>query len=85
MSRSHRGAALRVGALAVFSLFAGFLSAVVVGPGLGAIPDHVAQAGAIGALVVFAAAMATSALQAIFGVLGGSGRRRLMASLTTTS
>jgi uncharacterized phage infection (PIP) family protein YhgE len=69
-SRSHRGAALRVGALLVFSLLAGFLTAVVVGPLIGAVPDHVAQMGAIGSLVVFAAAMATSALQALLGVAG---------------
>ena len=69
-SRSHRGAALRVGALLVFSLLAGFLTAVVVGPLIGAVPSHVAQMGAIGSLVVFAAAMATSALQALLGVAG---------------
>src|SRR5262245_1710337 len=33
-------------------------------------PDHVAQVGAIGSLVVFAAAMATSALQSLLGVAG---------------
>jgi uncharacterized phage infection (PIP) family protein YhgE len=69
-SRSHRGAALRVGALFVFSLVTGFLTAVVVGPLLGAMPDHVAQVGAIGSLIVFAAAMATSALQSLLGVAG---------------
>jgi hypothetical protein len=69
-SRSHRGAALRVGALLVFSILAGFLTAVIVGPVIGALPDHVAEVGAIGALVVFAAAMATSALQALLGVAG---------------
>jgi hypothetical protein len=69
-SRSRRAAALRVGALLVFSLLAGFLTAVVVGPGIGALPDHVAQVGAIGSLIVFAAAMATSALQTLLGVAG---------------
>jgi len=69
-SRSHRGAALRVGALFVFSLLAGFLTAVVVGPLIDALPGHVAEVGAIGSLVVFAAAMATSALQALLGVAG---------------
>ena len=69
-SRSHRGAALRVGALLVFSALAGFLTAVVVGPLLGAVSGHVAQMGAVGSLVVFAAAMATSALQALLGAAG---------------
>jgi hypothetical protein len=69
-SRSHRAAALRVGALLVFSLLAGFLTAVVVGPLIGAVSGHVAEMGVVGSLVVFAAAMATSALQAILGVAG---------------
>lgn len=69
-SRSHRGAALRVGALLAFSLLAGFLTTVVVGPLIGAVPGHVAQAGAIGSLVVFAAAMATCALQTLLGTAG---------------
>jgi hypothetical protein len=69
-SRSHRGAALRIGALLAFSLLAGFLTAVVVGPVLGALHGHVAQAGAIGSLVVLAAATATCALQTLLGPLG---------------
>ena len=69
-SRSHRGAALRVGALCAFSLLAGFLTAVVVGPLIGALPGHVAQVGAIGSLVVLAAATATAALQTLLGVAG---------------
>jgi hypothetical protein len=69
-SRSHRAAALRAGALLVFSLLTGFLTAVVVGPLIGAVSGHVAQMGAVGSLVVFAAAMATSALQALLGVAG---------------
>jgi len=69
-SRSHRGAAIRIGALLVFSLLAGFLTAVVVGPLIGAVPGHVAQAGAIGSLIVFAAATATCALQTLLGAPG---------------
>jgi hypothetical protein len=69
-SRSHRGAALRIGALLALSLLAGFLTAVVVGPVIGAVPGHVAQVGAIGSLVVFAAATATCALQTLLGALG---------------
>jgi hypothetical protein len=69
-SRSHRGAAVRIGALLAFSLLAGFLTAVVVGPGIGAMPGHVLQAGAIGSLVVFATAAATCALQTLLGPLG---------------
>ena len=69
-SRSHRGAALRIGALMGFSLVAGFLTALIVGPVIGTVPGHVAQMGAIGSLVVFAAAAATSALQALLGVAG---------------
>ena len=69
-SRSHRGAALRVGALLVFSLLAGFLTAVVVGPLIGAVSGHVVQVGAVGSLIVFAAAMATCALQTLLGPAG---------------
>ena len=69
-SRSHRGAAVRVGALLTFSLLAGYLTTVVVGPLLGAVPGHVVQVGAIGSLVVFAAAAATCALQTLLGAPG---------------
>ena len=69
-SRSHRGAALRIVGLLTFSLLTGFLTAVVVGPLIGAVPGHLAQVGAIGSLVVFAAAMATCALQTLLGPLG---------------
>ena len=69
-SRSHRSAALRIGGLFAFSLAAGFLTAVVVGPLIGALPDHVAQVGAIGSLIVFAAATATCALQTLLGAPG---------------
>src|SRR4029077_5399335 len=69
-SQSHRGAALRVGALLAYSLLAGFLTAVVVGPLIGAVPGHVAQVGAIGSLVVFAAAAAACALQTLLGAPG---------------
>jgi hypothetical protein len=69
-SRSRRSAALRVGGLAVYSLLAGFVTAIVVGPWLGAVHGHVFQVGLIGALVVFAVAVATAALQAVLGIAG---------------
>ena len=69
-SPGHRGAALRVAGLLAFSVLAGFLSAVVAGPAIGTVPDHVAQMGAVGTLIVFAAAMATSALQSLLGIAG---------------
>jgi hypothetical protein len=69
-AEDRRGATIRVAALAGYSLVAGFLTAIVVGPWIGAVPGHVAQVGAIGALVVFAAAAATSGLQSLLGRAG---------------
>jgi hypothetical protein len=68
--QSSREAAIRVGLMGAFSIVAGFLCAVVVGPLIGAMQGHAAEVGAIGALVVFAAATATSALQSLLGQLG---------------
>jgi hypothetical protein len=69
-SRDRSAAMLRVAALGGFSIVAGFLTAIVVGPLLGAVPGHVFEVGAIGALVVFAAATATAALQSLLGIAG---------------
>jgi hypothetical protein len=69
-SRDGRSATIRVGSLAGYSILAGLLTAIVVGPLIGAVPGHVVQVGAIGALVVLAAAAATSALQSLLGPAG---------------
>ncbi|HZO61654.1 MAG TPA: hypothetical protein VFB35_01595 [Gaiellaceae bacterium] len=69
-SPGHRGAALRVSGLVAFALITGFLCAVLVGPILDTVPGHVLEIGAIGTLVVLAAAMATSALQSVLGIAG---------------
>jgi hypothetical protein len=69
-SRSHGGAVLRVAALTVFAVLAGFLTALVVGPAIGTVPGHTLELGAIGALIVVAAALATSALQSALGLAG---------------
>lgn len=69
-SRNARGAMTRVVALGAYSIVAGFLTAMVVGPLIGAVPGHAVQVGTIGSLVVFGAAAATSALQSLFGPAG---------------
>ncbi|RJL21445.1 DUF3533 domain-containing protein [Bailinhaonella thermotolerans] len=65
-----RRAAIRLGALAVYAIVSGLGGAVVVGPVLGALPGHFWQVAAIGALLVFAVAAATTALQVLLGLVG---------------
>ena len=69
-SPTHGGAAMRVVGLLAFSVLTGFVTVLVVGQALDTVPGHVAEAGAIGSLIVFAAAMATSALQSALGIAG---------------
>ncbi|NBM19887.1 DUF3533 domain-containing protein [Streptomyces sp. GC420] len=65
----HR-AVLRLGSLAVYSVVAGLLGAVIAGPVLGALPGSVAALWGLGALLVFAVGAATLALQGVAGVVG---------------
>lgn len=67
---NHRRALIRLGSLAVYAIASGLGGAVIVGPALGALPGHFTAVWSIGALVVFAAAATTTALQILFGVLG---------------
>lgn len=65
-----RRAAIRLAALLLYAIVSGFGGALVVGPVLGALHAHVVALAATGALVVFASAAATMALQVLFGVIG---------------
>jgi hypothetical protein len=69
-SRDGRSAARRIGALSIYSTIVGVLTAVVVGPLIGAVSGHLVAVSAIGALLVLAAAVGTTALQSIFGIAG---------------
>jgi hypothetical protein len=68
--RTARRAALRIAALAVYSVLLGIAGAVVVGPVLDIWHHDVPTIAAIGALAVFAAAMVASAIQGWLGVAG---------------
>ncbi|MER7330217.1 MULTISPECIES: hypothetical protein [unclassified Micromonospora] len=68
--RGPRRAGLRIAALAAYSLVLGALGAVVVGPVLGVWDHDLVGVAAAGALAVFAAAMAASAVQGWLGLLG---------------
>jgi len=63
-------AVIRLGALAVYSVVSGLGGALIAGPILDALPGPFLALAGIGALVVFAAAAATMALQVLFGVVG---------------
>ncbi|WP_149258761.1 DUF3533 domain-containing protein [Actinomadura sp. K4S16] len=65
-----RRTVIRLGALALYAAVSGLGGAVIAGPVLGALPGHFFQVWGIGALVVFAAAASTAALQTLFGLLG---------------
>jgi hypothetical protein len=65
-----RRAVIRLAAMAVYSVLAGLGGAIAVGPVLGALPASVGQLWWIGALVVFATAAFTMAMQAVAGVIG---------------
>ncbi|WCN82340.1 hypothetical protein [Micromonospora sp. LH3U1] len=68
--RTVRRAALRIAALAVYSVLLGIAGAVVVGPVLDIWHHDVPTIAAIGALAVFAAALIASAIQGWLGVAG---------------
>jgi hypothetical protein len=63
-------AGLRIAALAVYSVVLGIVGAAVVGPLLDVWHHDIPAVAAVGALVVFAAAMVASAVQAWLGLLG---------------
>ncbi|GAB2462297.1 DUF3533 domain-containing protein [Jatrophihabitans fulvus] len=65
-----RRAAIRLGALVPYAVLSGLGGAVIAGPVLGAIDGHTVALWWLGALIVFAAAAATTALQVLFGILG---------------
>lgn len=65
----HR-TAIRLGTLALFSVVSGLGGAIIVDPVFSALTGHFMALWAIGALVVFAAAAVTTALQVLFGIVG---------------
>jgi hypothetical protein len=67
---SHRRAALRLVALAVFSVMAGVVGAALVDVAFGAIKGHFLSVAAVGALLTFAVAAATQGLQFALGIAG---------------
>ncbi|MET9297632.1 ABC transporter permease [Streptomyces sp. NPDC003077] len=65
-----RRAAIRLGALALYSILTGLAGAIVVGPILGALPGSVYGLWGLGALIVFAVGAATFAFQGMAGIVG---------------
>ncbi|MDH6522307.1 DUF3533 domain-containing protein [Streptomyces sp. SAI-090] len=61
---------IRLGTLAVYAAVSGLGGALIADPWLDALPGHFAALWGIGALVVFASAAATMALQVLFGIAG---------------
>ncbi len=68
-ANTHR-AAIRLGALLVYSLAAGLLGAVIAGPVLNALPGSLPGLWGLGTLVVFAVGAITLAFQGVAGVIG---------------
>lgn len=69
-SSTLRRGAVRLGALALYSVVSGIGGAVIVGPVLGALPGHFVALSALGALLVFAVGATTMALQVWTGLIG---------------
>lgn len=67
---SPRRAAIRLTAVVPYAVASGIGGAVVVGPVLHALDAPLPAVAAVGALLVAAAATVTTALQALFGVIG---------------
>ncbi len=63
-------AARRLSAVVPYSLVAGIGTALIVGPLLGALTGHFVAVAGVGALLVFAAAAVTIALEVLMGVVG---------------
>ncbi|MGC9221990.1 MAG: DUF3533 domain-containing protein [Solirubrobacteraceae bacterium] len=67
---NQRRAVIRLLALALYAVISGVGGALIVGPLLGALTGHVLALWWVGALLVFAAAAVTMALQVLVGVVG---------------
>jgi hypothetical protein len=63
-------AAIRLAALALYSILAGLAGTLVVGPVLGALPGSLCGLWGLGALVVFAVGATTLAFQGLLGIIG---------------
>ena len=68
--RSRRGAAGRLGALALYAIASGVLGTLLVQNVIGVLEGNTLALAAVGALVVFATGAATAALQALLGIAG---------------
>ncbi|MFD9794693.1 DUF3533 domain-containing protein [Streptomyces sp. NPDC059070] len=63
-------ALIRLAALAVYSIAAGLLGALIIGPVLSALPGNYLALSGLGALVVFAVGATTLAFQGLAGIIG---------------
>ncbi|WP_328313731.1 DUF3533 domain-containing protein [Streptomyces sp. NBC_00442] len=68
-ANTHR-ALIRLAVLAVYSIAAGLLGSLIIGPVLGALPGSYLGLAGLGALVVFAVGATTLAFQGLAGVVG---------------
>ncbi|WP_424919651.1 DUF3533 domain-containing protein [Streptomyces sp. wa1064] len=67
---NRQRAAIRTGAMALYSIAGGIGGAIIIGPILGALPGSFWGLAGLGALVVFAVGMTTLALEALTGIVG---------------
>lgn len=67
---TRRRAGIRLAALVPYAVLSGLGGALIAGPVLGALEGHTVALWWTGALLVFAAAAATTALQVLFGIVG---------------
>ncbi len=65
-----RRALIRLIVLVPYAVISGLGAAIIVGPILGALNGHLLAIAALGALIVYCAAVVTMAFQALFGTLG---------------
>lgn len=66
----RRLAALRIGALLVYSILSGILGAILINGVIGTLGGHGVALAALGTFVVFATALATTALETLLGIVG---------------
>lgn len=69
-ARSRRWAVRRLGALAAYAIASGFLGTLLVQNVIGVLEGNTLELAAVGALMVFATAAATAALQSLLGIAG---------------